>query len=401
MPICIYCLKTRPDEDFEPEHVLSRALCGTGVNWTLGSNVCLDCNGAFSKFEAHWFRQAFEALARNFQGPISRNDKERFDRLQPVEIDNLYILMKGDPLVYEAGFSFPNEPHFRPQMIDTGSGAQAMVGRLDDVEALKKSLDAMLRSGVVEIAVPLWREVRHDWLIALIERQDTIGRHRITGWRRQARPSGIWLHSYPPDHFLDQRKAGAAQFTSRLALDHRGRIYLRSANIESAVRFLDLLLQPAAAMPADRSIEPGDQTVAFGFELNLNHIYKAVLKTGLNLCCYLYGSALARHECFQMLRDTLLKDTKDEEGRPLALRLCRMDADEAADFPRSTNADEHRLLLDVTPEGVMRFRMRLYNSIGYRAHLGPLPPEVRSTITTKRVVVDFTASGMKEVDSFP
>lgn len=392
---------TRPDEDFEPEHVLSRALCGTGVNWTLGSDVCLDCNGVFSKFEAHWFRQAFEAMARNFQGPISRNDKERFDRLQPVEIDNLYILMKGDPLVYEAGFSFPNEPHFRPQIIDTGSGAQAMVGHLDDVEPFKKGLDTLLRSRVIEIAIPLWREVRHDWLIALIERQDKTPMHRITGWRRQARPSGIWLRSYPHDNFLDQRKTGEARFTSRLALDHRGRLYLRSANIESAVRFLDILLQPAATVPSTRPIEPGDQTVAFSFELNLNHIYKAVLKTGLNLCCYLYGSALARHVCFQPLRDTLLKDRKDEEGRSLALRLCRMDPDEDADFPRSTNADEHRLLLDVTPEGLLRFRMRLYNSIGYHAHLGLLPPEVRSKITTKRVVVDFTASGLSEVGRFP
>ncbi|RTL63137.1 MAG: hypothetical protein EKK41_24125 [Hyphomicrobiales bacterium] len=401
MPICIYCLKTKSDDEFEPEHVLSRALCGTGVNWTLGSDVCLDCNGAFSKFEAHWFRQAFEALARNFQGPISRNDKERFDRLQPVEIDDLYIIMKGDLLVYEAGFSFPNEPHFRPQIIDTGHGAQAMVGRREDVKAFKKGLDALLQSRVVEIALPLWREVRPDWLIALVERHDETRSHRISGWRRQAKPSGICLRSYPPDSFLDQRDAGSARFTSRLALDHRGRLYLRSANIESAVRFLDLLLQPAADVPPARSVEPGDQTVAFSFELNLNYIYKAVLKTGLNLCCHLYGSEFARHECFQLLRDTLLNDKKDDDGRSLALRLCRMDADETADFPRSSSADEHRLMLDLTSDGILRFRVRLYNSFGYYAHLGPIPPDLRSTISTRRVVVDFTSSGMREVAQFP
>lgn len=400
MPTCIYCLEDKSAEEFEPEHVLSRALCGTGANWTLAADVCLDCNGALSKFEAHWFRQAFEALARNFQGPITRNDKERFDRLQPVEIDSLYILMKGDPLVYEAGFSFPNEPHFRPQIIDTGHAAQAMVGRQEDIKPFKKSLDALLQLSSVEISIPLWREVRQDWLIALVERRDGGRTHRIAGWRRQKKPSGLWLRGYPPDNFLKDRNRHHTSMTSRLALDHRGRLYIRSANIESAVRFLDLLLQPAAPA-APREVKPGDQTVAFSFELNLNHIYKAVLKTGFNLFCYLFGSGPAQHANFQLLRDTVLNDKKDEQRRSFALQMCRMDAEASADFPRSASADQHRLQLDVTSDGILQFRMRLYNSLGYCAHLGSVPAELRPSISTRRVVVDFTAGGMREVNQFP
>ncbi|MBN9265137.1 MAG: hypothetical protein J0I75_11370 [Hyphomicrobium sp.] len=308
--------------------------------------------------------------------------------------------MKGDPLVYEAGFSFPNEPHFRPQMIDTGHGAQAMVGRQDDIEPFKKSLDVLLQSSSVEISIPLWREVRPDWLIALVERRDGGRTYRIVGWRRQKKPSGLWLRGYPPDNFLKERDRLDTPMTSRLALDHRGRLYLRSANIESAVRFLDLLSQPAAPA-APREVRPGDQTVAFSFELNLNHIYKAVLKTGFNLFCYLYGSVPAQLASFQLLRDTLLNDKKDEQGQSFALRMCRMDVDAAEDFPRSSSADEHRLQLDVTPDGILQFRLRLYNSFGYRAHLGPIPLELWSMITTKRAVVDLTAGGMREVDQFP
>lgn len=93
MPQCIYCMKVKPEEDFDPEHVFSRGLCGAGANWTLATEVCRKCNGRFSAFEAHWMRQAIEATARNFHGLESRSEKTRFDRVQPVELDHLYILV--------------------------------------------------------------------------------------------------------------------------------------------------------------------------------------------------------------------------------------------------------------------------------------------------------------------
>ena len=399
MPSCIYCLETKDAEEFEPEHVLSRALCGTGANWTLTSEVCLDCNGVFSRFEAHWYRQAFEALARNFQGPVSRNDKDRFDRSQPVEIDGLYILMKDDPLIYEAGFSYPNEPHFRPQMIDTGRGLKTLVGRRDDIKRFKKGVDALLKADNVEITVPLWREARSDWLIAQVERKSDLS-YAIVGWKRQHKPSGLWLRSFPLESFVEHCDRHDVRFTSRLALDHRGRVYVRSANVESAVRFLNLLFQPEATPTPQGPMNPGDQTVAFAFKLNLNHVYKGVLKTGFNLFCYLFGPAAALNPNFNRLRDILLRDAKDEQGQGLALRVCRIESGDNEDFPKASVAEQHRLQLDVTPEGILRFRMRLYNSFGYYAHLGLVPPELRGKIGTRRVVVDFLTGGMREVDTW-
>ncbi|WP_296202084.1 HNH endonuclease [uncultured Hyphomicrobium sp.] len=400
MPVCIYCLTSKPDQEFSPEHVLSRAFCGQGVNWTLTSEVCLDCNGDFSRFEAHWSRQAFEAIARNFEGPASRNDQDRFDRAQPVEIDDLYFLIKGDRLVYEAGFAYPNDHHLRPQIIDTGRGQQMIVGREADGAPFKAELEKLLRAESLDITLPMWREVRPDWLIAVVSRKRGSLTYAITDWRRQKRPSGLWLRSFPDDGFLPRYDRPDAIFTSRLALDHRGRIYLRAANIESAVRFLDLLFQPPAPIEPRPRLEPGDQTVAMTLETNLPHIFKGVLKTGFNLFCHQFGSDAARHPDFQTLRDILLRDAKDEDGRSLALRTCRFMDEETPDFPKAAGTDEHRLLLDVTPDGILRFCMRLYNHIGYYAHLGIVPPHMRSALKPRRVMVKHAAGGMSEVQSW-
>jgi len=398
LPVCIYCLHTKADDEFEPEHVLPRGFAGAGVNWTLTGEVCRQCNRHFSTFEAHWLRQAMESMARNFQGPVSRNERERFDRAQPVEIDDLYILLKGDPLVYEAGFAFPNDPHFRPQIIDTGKGVSCVVGRMDDVPSLKAGLDAMLLAERFDVTVPRWREGHSDWLIASVLRRQHSPHFVIEQWRRESKPSGLWLRGFPHDSFLAQREHSNAHMTARLAIDHRRRLYVRAANIEAAVSFFDLLLQPHAPIEKCPDIKPGDQTVAFSFQINLNHVYKAVLKTGFNLYCYLYGVEYARHSNFQLLREILLRDKKDNSGASLALRACRMEAGDTPDFPKSANTDEHRMQLDLAEDGILRFRLRLYDSFGYYAHLGVVPAEMRSAISTRRVSVRSATDGIREVD---
>jgi hypothetical protein len=101
----------KPEYAFDPEHVFSRGLCGPGANWTLTQEVCGKCNARFSAYEAHWMRQAFEATARNFYGLEGRSEKQRFDRVQPIEVDDCYLLNKGDSTVYEAGLAFPADHH--------------------------------------------------------------------------------------------------------------------------------------------------------------------------------------------------------------------------------------------------------------------------------------------------
>lgn len=71
---------------------------------------------------------------RNFSGPRGRTSKSGH-RSQPVEIDELYLVQGDDPLVYEAGFAFPTEFYFRPQLIESESGLICVAADHQDGEA--------------------------------------------------------------------------------------------------------------------------------------------------------------------------------------------------------------------------------------------------------------------------
>ena len=107
MPVCIYCSKTKSTAEFSKEHVLPRAFCGQGDNWTLVDKVCGECNRLFSAFESHWTHQALESMVRNFSGPVGRGGKSKEKRIQPTEIDHLYLVQKMTRMPMRRDLLFP------------------------------------------------------------------------------------------------------------------------------------------------------------------------------------------------------------------------------------------------------------------------------------------------------
>jgi hypothetical protein len=390
-------MKVKPEEAFDPEHVFSRGLCGTGANWTLATDVCSKCNGRFSAFEAHWMRQAIEATARNFHGLESRSEKTSFDRIQPVEIDHLYLLNDGDPLVYEAGFAFLADPHFRPQVIDTPTGLLPIAGSVEDGNALQKAINSIMWDSVA-ITIPTWHQHHDDWLIAELEPRRGYGL-KLVSFARESKPRGLWLRSYPHDGLINGNLVRSPHsMSARLALDHRKRLYLRAANIEVTAGFLTrVALNKMTDAPPPQSKGPGRQTQAFGFELDLVKIYLAVMKNGFNLFAHMFGAEMARDSTFNSLRKMLLDEPIN---RTLVMQHCRMYDQDSADFPKSGNPKEHRLQLELNREGVLRFRLRLFDSLGYEALLAQLPYALRSGFQTKRVAVEYAGSGIREVGSW-
>lgn len=391
--ICIYCFEEKAASAFKPEHVLARALAGSGSNWTLTDCVCADCNSRFSRFEAHWTRQAIEGMARNFSGPQSRSGKDRFDRAQPLEANHVYLMRRGDPLVYEAGFAFPNEMHLRPQILETGAGLLCLTANADDGQRLEDAL-ASIKSGRFAITVPNRRRDGH-WRVADVELSRAQRAFAVAGWRWTELPEGIWLRAFPASGLAD-RDHEEKSLTSRLALDHRGRLYLRAANLEAAVSFFDGFRQ-ASADTADLSMgSAGDFWLTCRLEIDLTRVFRAVLKTGFNLFAHLFGAEAARNPTFAPLRLILLDDAR---GPKLALGACTFDDTDDADFPKPASLDEHRLQLDQTPEGLLRFRLRLFGHIGYCAYLGVVPPG--PALPTRRVIGAYGAGGMREVSAWP
>jgi hypothetical protein len=154
MPICIYCLAEKPAAAFSREHVLTRAFCGQGENWTLRELVCAECNNKLSKFEAHWTSSAIESVMRNASGPRGRTAKSG-ERSQPVEIDELYLVQGDDPLVYEAGFAFPTEFYFRPQLIESKDGLIGVAADQRGGDALEAMMAAEVRKVPIIVTEPL------------------------------------------------------------------------------------------------------------------------------------------------------------------------------------------------------------------------------------------------------
>lgn len=398
MPRCIYCMLDKPENAFDPEHVFSRGLCGPGANWTLTEEVCKKCNERFSAYEAHWMRQAVEATARNFYALEGRSERQRFDRVQPIEVDDCYLLNKGDSTVYEAGFAFPADHHFRPQIVQLPSGLLSLATSTEDANALRAAINALPWQSLA-VTLPQWQKRHTDWLIAEIEARPRRG-YAITGFRREAKPRGMWLRDFPRDGLVKRNKLVGTDhvLTTRIALDHRSRLYLRAANIEAVPPFLNDLALNRFATDVPPQPAAGEQTMVFGFALDLVKIYQAVLKNGFNLFVHFYGAEAARNATFDTLRKMLMEDPTD---RKLVMQHCQIYAADPSDFPKSGNPREHRLQLDLNGEGVVHFRMRLFDSLGYEALLGILPTSLRQSFQTTRVVIDYPGVGIKEVSHWP
>ena len=154
MPICIYCKATKPPGEFPKEHVLTRAFCGAGENWTLLDTVCADCNRLFSGWESEWCRSGIEGLIRTFKGPLGRRSGSAGKRRQPLESDHLYMVQSNDDLVYEAGLAYPGDPYFRPQLVQTDDGLVALVAEREDIRLLDV-IDDMVKKGTFDVCKPI------------------------------------------------------------------------------------------------------------------------------------------------------------------------------------------------------------------------------------------------------
>ncbi len=310
MPVCIYCTKNKTVESFSREHVLPRAFCGQGDNWTLIDTVCSECNGLFSAFEAHWTRSAIESIARNFSGPVSRSRKPRNRRVQATEIDHIYIVQKNEPIAFEAGFAFPNEFYFRPQIIQTGDGLVTLVGEKEDIEAFKSAINKLIRLQMIKLSKPINSEEKQMFQIATLRIDAASKSCSISLENDKANPTDYWLRSYPELPVVRGSDGIERHLTPRCALDDRKRLYFRAQRWSEVEELISNLLQNKNA---SLTSSPYNQTVMLRFRIKLPMVYRAVLKTGLNLFARLAGAPLARDVAFDDLRRILLDKDADRD----------------------------------------------------------------------------------------
>lgn len=396
MPNCIYCKATKPASSFSNEHVLSRAFCGEGVNWTLAETVCKQCNERFSAFEAHWSRSAIEGMMRNFSGPSGRTGRSTATRRQPIDCDHIYIVRRNDDLVYEAGFAFPNHHYLRPQILHTSDGVVCLVSAHADIGELRAAIDDMIKGGTFEVSKPIAGGSEKGFEVAtLMLNFDTEECSRVAT-RTEEKATGYWLRSFPVPPSIQGLNGVVGTLTPRCALDDRNRLYFRANDWAGVTLLLTDMVKNRNATPSEGSNH--EETVHIRHVIKLPLVYRAVMKTGLNFVAKVAGSAVAHDSMFDQLRRIILDPAADEE----VMGQCRILSDTAegdptrVSFPPPSSIDEHRLMLD-EHAGTLRFRIRLYGTLGYECDLGRTTSTVQGRITTARAVVDFAGEGIREV----
>ena len=347
---CIYCGHCGPRRDFDNEHVFPRALCGIGTNWTLVNRVCKTCNNRFSKYETELLQQSAESIARGFSGPIGRGARNAEGaRIQPLKINHIYALNANDPLVYEGGFSFPSEFYFRPQMVEVGDGTIcSVIGDRNEMPAFQDALFHFVREPR-RITLPRPKNRKEYEIVLLTE----TGGH----WR----PGRGELNREPSDVIFREiiRRDGLPPITARVAQNDDGKLFFRAPTLNALGLFMDLMFagkqaEPRPSLPQGQ----GQQVFFFGLTIDLNKVFKAVLKTGLNFVAYACGDDALRNPAFDRARGILLNVTECNR----VATICEMSPGVTSDFP-SVSGDSHQMMLDQS-DGFLRFRMRLYNSFG-------------------------------------
>jgi HNH endonuclease len=385
---CIYCGQSGPEAGFDNEHVFPRSLCGRGANWTMVNRVCKTCNYRFSRFENELLHQAAETIARAFAGPLGRSARAASGgRTQPLKINHLYVFNVGDPLTYEGGFAFPAEFYFRPQMIDVGDGTIAsLITDQSETQPFQDAVSGFIREPRITLPRPKGGK---DYEIVSYERLN--GRWRPGSRQQNKTPSQVFFRE-----FIE--RTTRPPMTARLAQNDDGNLFVRAADLEAIGLFLDLISAGRSAAPRPpRPPGSGHQTFFFGLKIDLIKVYKAVLKTALNLVAHLYGDQALADSAFDRARRILLEDVESHE----AATICQMSPGFTPDFPR-VESDAHQMMLDEF-EGGLRFRMRLYDSFGYTVSLAHLNESLRALIRSqlpKRILVEYERTGIREVQAW-
>ncbi len=147
-PLCVYCGSKGP---FTDEHVLARAFAGPGENWMLKDFVCGECNKLFSTYERAWTSAPGEAAARIHWGPAARKRKGVAYHAHPSE--NIFLMVKDDPISCEADILRDTVPRLRAQMISAKDQIFAMASAPEDAKRLTDAVNAFAFWNAPEITI--------------------------------------------------------------------------------------------------------------------------------------------------------------------------------------------------------------------------------------------------------
>lgn len=374
---CIYC---GSNGSFTDEHVLPRAFAGGGENWVLEDQVCADCNSRFSVWERRWTAQPGLALARICHGPTSRV-RDRAYQTHPSE--NLFLIVKDDPILYEVDVLPGLQPRFRVQLIGTPTKVVPVASSADDFVRFQNAYNAFVSTREVTIQKRK-QKGPYQFRIAVLDIDSPC---RVIRVKLRGRPATTWLDKFPRGAFGGE----GSRKDPRMSVDVEGRLRIRASRLADVPAFLDQVFGTRDVSSTAKTHAGGSYRVVSREIAEVSSdspTFRAVAKTAVNYAVSIFGPEWIASPNFRPILDFCLgKDVSKVQPFVGILDpgICPTGVTEIDTAPTS----RHAMALLSNGERVL-FLLRLYSGMVYRVHLGGAPSHDRFR---HAIQIDYNGNG--------
>lgn len=295
---CVYCERAGP---FSDEHVLARALAGSGDNWVLKDLVCARCNKLFSTFERAWISSPGIAEARIHWGPSGRPRKGQAYQAHPSE--SIFLISDDDPIAYEVDILRGFSHRLRAQAVQTESGALCRAGDEADAKRLTNALEAFR----ADPRITLMKRASNRFRIGVLSCDD---RYRFSSLEWSDKPANAWLDQFP--------LGGAVTTHPRMSVDAFGRLRFRCLKLREVTTLLNDLMRGRNAPYSGRGRFEAERhrLLIAQSTYDVGKVHRAIAKTLVNYAIATFGGDTIRSTSYQQIRDYCIGRRGDAPGRP-------------------------------------------------------------------------------------
>jgi hypothetical protein len=293
---CIYCPRSGP---FTDEHVISAGLGGDDSRWLLKNCVCGHCNtNVFSKIEAKVLRASPIAIARLFL-----QSRTRDGGTPSIQTQVSFFEEEQSKLLLEQELRAGGQPVVLQQLLFVPPSELVLVGV--DIEAAKafmRTLTAALSDDFLLVEkVREGNEARY-YLTRLVWQDDFYVATSREGANKPPATEVIWFEP------AVRPVTTAEDFTlpPRVYQRTTGQVVCRSNERDDATLLLTIFRMNLATLAIPDRF-PLQATRAPRIHLGLSADFlkphdRFLVKTGINLCAYLFGADFVRDPAFDRAR---------------------------------------------------------------------------------------------------
>jgi hypothetical protein len=327
-----------------------------------------------STYERAWTSAPGEAYARIHWGPAGRKRKGAAYQAHPSE--NIFLMINGDPILYEADILRGSQPRLRPQIILTGKGLLPVAGNAQDIPRLDKAAKSFWTNRELTIQKRLKPGPR-QFRIAVFANDQTFRIERVE------------LRSKPADAWLDRFLAGVSSVDPRMSVDADGRLRFRSNRLRDVPATLNAMHGGQVTSRPYSQIAASALTLVVRSPFSQYKVFRAIAKTVVNHAVDHFGSGWIANPSFRPILDYCLGRIGDPPGSPFVgvLPASRPTGIKALD---SCPPERHALVLCCDGARVIGL-VRLYGGAIYRVHVGQPPGGIAPF--TETVWIDFNGPG--------